>query len=238
MINRFLNKIENWDKKIIIKCNGVGGKPFIYFSKFISFFGRETTWFFLIAFFLFIWYDRIFFIYIGMTFFNGVLLIYLIKQNFNRSRPYETMKEIKALERDQRSKSFPSWHVYNVTSQALIFGYLFNSVLIALILLIIAILVSFSRMHLGVHYPSDVIFGFFLGILGFFLTIFLYGPLFLSILLFLEQFAFNEIYYQQINLMLFNEEWYIILCTGIFGFIIFSAFFKIIQEEIRNRKKE
>ena len=77
--NKYLNYIDQWDKRIILKYNKIDNKIIIYLLKFISFFGRETVWIFLIAFFLFIWYDPLFLSYIGSTFINGIWLNLVIK---------------------------------------------------------------------------------------------------------------------------------------------------------------
>ena len=46
----FFNKLNNWDQKIILKFNGIGGKAFTILLKVLSFLGRETIWMFLMVF--------------------------------------------------------------------------------------------------------------------------------------------------------------------------------------------
>ena len=46
----FSNRIDQWDQKIILRYNGLGGKPITIILRFISFLGRETLWLFLIGF--------------------------------------------------------------------------------------------------------------------------------------------------------------------------------------------
>jgi len=75
-----INRVDEWDKKVILKYNGIGGKPFTYFLKFVSFFGRETIWLALMAFFLFVWYDPFLLSYITITFLIGLLIIAPIKK--------------------------------------------------------------------------------------------------------------------------------------------------------------
>lgn len=100
-------------------------------------------------------------------------------------------------------------------------------------MIIIAILVSFSRIQLGVHYPTDVIFGIFIGVIGFLLSIYIVAPFLQIIITSLEQFAIHEIEYKQINSMLFENIWYIVLCIGIFMFIFLTATFKIIRDKLK-----
>ena len=55
------SKLNDWDQKIILKFNGIGGKIFTKLLIIISFLGRETIWLFLIVFYLFIIYDPMLF---------------------------------------------------------------------------------------------------------------------------------------------------------------------------------
>ena len=228
----FIGKIDQWDKRIIVKYNGFGGKYFTFFLKRASFFGRETLWLFLMAFYLFLWYNPLSLSYMGATFLCGVILILSIKNAVKRKRPFETLEDIKVLENRPTSRSFPSWHTYNVASQGIVMGVLFNSYLVLLLFVVLVVLVAFSRVQLGVHYPSDVVIGCILGILGGFLTLFVIGPFTHSIITCLEQFALHEIEYNSLNSTL-REAWYFISCLAIFGVIFFSAEYKTLKKMIK-----
>ncbi len=229
---RFIDRVKDWDKKEAIKYNGFGGKIGTGLFKFFSFFGRETLWFLLIAYFILIWYDSAFLIYIGTTFMNGLFLILPIKQHFNRARPFEEIEEIRVLERRPTSKSFPSWHSYNVVSQALILGTLLHSIWLGFLLMVFATIVAFSRVQLGVHYPSDVIVGGLLGIVGFILTIYIMNPIFSWLIGLLEKAISLEIFKQQFDPLLFTNPYYTILCIAVFTIIILSYFNKRIMKWI------
>ena len=230
---KIVTKLDNWDKKIILRCNGIGGKPITIFLKIFSFFGRETIWMFLMVFFLFIFYDPLLFSNIGSIFLLGVVIIAPVKKFIDRERPFETLEDIKVLERKPTSRSFPSWHAYNVASQGLLLAYLLNSSLVAILVLIFAVIISFSRIQLGVHYPSDVIFGFFIGFIGFILAISIVAPILMSTISFFELVIGSQIHYQVINPLLLENIFYMFLVLGIMIVIVLLAIYKRIKELIR-----
>jgi len=99
----------------------------------------------------------------------GSTLSMLLKLIFQRKRPYHESPTIINYSNKQHSKitdiySFPSGHTFSATLLCLILlakyphEFVFN---------IIAILVGFSRIFLGVHYPTDIIGGIIFGFLFF-----------------------------------------------------------------------
>lgn len=83
-----------------------------------------------------------------------------------RIRPCHTLPDIRLLVPCGGGKSFPSSHAVNNFAFAILLGSFFKEYKFHFIIL--ASLVAFSRVYVGVHYPSDVIFGSILGcIIGF-----------------------------------------------------------------------
>lgn len=229
---KIFNKLDPWDQKIILKYNGFGGKALTILLKVLSFFGRETLWMFLIVYYLFIFYDPMLFSYISSIFLLGVIIIAPIKKHMNRDRPFESLEGIKVLERKPTSRGFPSWHAYNVVSQGLLLAFLLNSIVIVIPVLIFAVIVSFSRIQLGVHYPSDVISGFLIGFVGFLLAVIIVAPIVMNIISFFELVTGVPIYYQIINPLLYQNIFYMILVIGLILIIVILATYKRIKELI------
>jgi membrane-associated phospholipid phosphatase len=232
-IKVFSNRVDEWDQKVIKKYNGIGGKPVIYILKFLSFFGRETLWIFLIAFYLFVWYDPFLLANLSAIFLTGLILIVAIKRIVNRARPFDKLEkeEINVFEKKPSSKSFPSWHSYNIVAYGLLIGFFFlKSPIMTITMQFLAIIVSFSRIQLGVHYPSDVIFGYIIGIIGFLISVFFVAPLFEIIFESLEKLALHTIEYRQINSMIFENVWYLVLWIIICIVILISATYRHIKD--------
>jgi len=110
---------------------------------------------------------------------------------------------------------------------------LLNSWLIAIIILIFAVIISFSRIQLGVHYPSDVIFGFLIGFIGFILAIGIVAPIVMSVISFFELVIGNQVHYQVFSPLLLENFFYAILVLGLMIVIFVLAIHKRIKEMFR-----
>ena len=100
-------------------------------------------------------------------------LIWLLKTLFDRDRPFSTYPFIEKLSLGGGS-SFPSGHTMETFAMAFAITRVFRIKAVRIILFSWACLVGYTRMALGVHYPSDVAGGAILGMLSGFLIPYLY----------------------------------------------------------------
>ncbi len=80
----------------------------------------------------------------------------------NRSRPFETHPLLQKLS-EGGSPSFPSGHTSDAFALSACLFLMWPKWYVALVCYSWALLVAYSRVDLGVHYPSDVIAGAFVG---------------------------------------------------------------------------
>lgn len=131
----------------------------------------------LIVYFFFIKKHKWYSIKVPVIALGGLLLMTLLKQLFNRPRPLIPLLE------PVRGLSFPSGHaMMSVTFYGLlillVWEYITNRFwkwLLTSLLVILILLIGFSRIYLRLHYFSDVMAGFAAGIIWLSLCVYIIG---------------------------------------------------------------
>lgn len=132
-------------------------KTFKY-SSYILYFPQNVLF---IGFIFYLLRFNMYFTYAFLAYYE--MIIYLIKNLIKRKRPYiKNPDKVLILDKNKpKSYSFPSAHA---TSSYLI-SYLLYLLYPMKILFIFPFIIGLSRVYLGVHYPSDIFFGFLFGYL-------------------------------------------------------------------------
>ena len=99
---------------------------------------------------------------IGASFLVTTLVATTLKHTINRARPFETYPDIQKLT-SGGSSSFPSGHTSDAFSTATSLSLAFPKWYVIAPSFTYATLAGYSRIHLGVHYPSDVLAGAIVG---------------------------------------------------------------------------
>lgn len=86
----------------------------------------------------------------------------LLKPLVGRMRPCNVLENVHLLVGCSKAFSFPSSHATNIFTGMIIFSFVYPKLKVGLIAA--AVLVAYSRVYVGVHYPFDVVAGTALGI--------------------------------------------------------------------------
>jgi membrane-associated phospholipid phosphatase len=101
-------------------------------------------------------------LYIGATVVASVVITNVFKYSINRTRPFNRYTDIQNVV-DETSPSFPSGHTSNAFALATSLSLTYPKWYIIVPSYTWATTVAYSRLDMGVHYPSDVIGGAIIG---------------------------------------------------------------------------
>ncbi|NMC06738.1 MAG: phosphatase PAP2 family protein [Candidatus Lokiarchaeota archaeon] len=186
----FSSRAKAWDIKWFRRING-------WSSPAASFLGHYThvasswTWAIItVAMFFIAWLGRVPFAWafvkhaVANT--SSLLVVLIIKRKINRIRPCYELDNvvIRTAPQHYRGSSFPSGHVQfflsNMLVLATVASYFAGAGVWSWMLplsLAMDVLVALSRVYVGVHYPTDVLAGFFSGLLIYCFTMLVMFPL-------------------------------------------------------------
>lgn len=105
--------------------------------------------------------DRVIALFTAISLASSHIVIHFIKRVVDRPRPNITLSNVHTFDIPLYNYSFPSGHTTAAFSVAVSAAFLLPA--FAMTVIILAALVGFSRIYLGVHYPTDVIIGAFIG---------------------------------------------------------------------------
>ena len=167
-----LDRLLQIDTELLIFLNNLGSEQWDSFWFFLT---NQFSWSPLFAFLLFLMFKKF-----GWK--NGVLLLLflivlitfsdqftnLIKNTFERLRPCNTegvIEQIRNFNYKPSSYSFYSGHAASsMTFSFFVILLLKSNYKYIWFLLLFPILFGYSRIYLGVHYPLDIVSGYFAGI--------------------------------------------------------------------------
>jgi membrane-associated phospholipid phosphatase len=180
-VRKPMRRYKPLDLAVFNRINWLVGPQTNRLMLFITFLGKHQFLIpanlLLIAYFLFIARQNWFSIRVTAIALSSLVLMFLLKWLFKRKRPLSPL--LKAA----RGLSFPSGHAIMAVS---FFGLIIYSILHSILpawlkmvctifLVILILFIGFSRIYLRVHYTSDVIAGFIVGLIWLLISLLVIG---------------------------------------------------------------
>jgi undecaprenyl-diphosphatase len=171
MINLILSKLLNENISLFYLINGINNSFLNWVMPILTNFGSLIAWI-LICIFIYIFggsYGRKVAVLCLIALFLTDITVIILKYVVAEPRPFLTMPNVNLLI-SISGNSFPSGHTASSFTAVTTIGLKYHlkskgwKYWLIYPLLTFAILVGFSRIYIGVHYPYDVVFGAFIGV--------------------------------------------------------------------------
>ncbi len=107
---------------------------------------------------------------LGALLIGFVITNLFLKNIVARPRPYTVLQGLEILISEPSDYSFPSGHTCSSVAAALTMLRMSDK-RIGIAACILAVLIAFSRMYIGVHYPTDILAGAVIGVFAAFLSV-------------------------------------------------------------------
>jgi len=157
----FLNQVIALDEYLFLLIYNSSNTYLFEFFNIITYFGSSLAWILLIVIF---WLKskKKLSLQLLFAFVVDTVLLLFLKNVFLRTRPFEKYHLATSFDFDIGA-SFPSGHSQRAFSGAVILANHYKKY--QLIFYVLATLVSFSRIYIGLHFPLDTIIGAINGII-------------------------------------------------------------------------
>ena len=162
----------SWEPGLMAALQNLLGDAGAAIATVATMLGEETVMVAILG-FIYWCYDKKFGVYVGTNLMVGLVANPMIKNIFLRYRPYMVHSEVKCLKPVHEGNlydpllqgySFPSGHTSNSSTMYFSLPIYGKKKWLMIIGILIPVLVGLSRVCLGVHYPTDVMAGWLLGV--------------------------------------------------------------------------
>jgi undecaprenyl-diphosphatase len=163
----FVDSVSHWDHIFAAAIFGLNGRSVLAFAMpWISHSGNGYYYPLVPAALLLVDPQKVWMFFLtALCAFGIELPLYkLLKNGIKRDRPCEVLSDIHRRISPSDQFSFPSGHTAAAFVMATLLSYWFP--LLSMPLFLWALLVGFSRIYLGVHYPTDILAGMVVGLLS------------------------------------------------------------------------